>query len=95
MSYENMNKQIIAAVGGEDNIQSVVHCATRLRFVLKDEETFALELQSLWKEKREEKPKQNQSELKRCQKRYDELSALIRSLYENLRTRTNKFKTEQ
>ncbi|MBT9708457.1 DUF4368 domain-containing protein, partial [Faecalibacterium prausnitzii] len=29
-------------------------------------------------------PKQNQSELKRCQKRYDELSALIRSLYENL-----------
>ena len=37
MSYENMNKQIIAAVGGEDNIQSVVHCATRLRFVLKDE----------------------------------------------------------
>ena len=43
-----------------------------------------MELQSLWKEKREEKPKQNQSELKRCQKRYDELSALIRSLYENL-----------
>lgn len=37
MSYEKMNKQIIAAVGGEDNIQSVVHCATRLRFVLKDE----------------------------------------------------------
>ena len=30
MSYEKMNKQIIAAVGGEDNIQSVVHCATRL-----------------------------------------------------------------
>ena len=24
MSYEKMNKQIIAAVGGEDNIQSVV-----------------------------------------------------------------------
>ena len=38
MSYENMNKQIIAAVGGEDNIQSVVHCATRLRFVLKKQD---------------------------------------------------------
>ncbi|MFQ6964528.1 MAG: DUF4368 domain-containing protein [Oscillospiraceae bacterium] len=32
----------------------------------------------------EEKPKHNQSELKRCQKRYDELSTLIRGLYENL-----------
>ena len=37
MSYESMNKQIIEAVGGKQNIQSVVHCATRLRFVLKDE----------------------------------------------------------
>ncbi|MBP2058300.1 PTS system beta-glucosides-specific IIC component [Lactobacillus colini] len=37
MKYESMNKQIIAAVGTADNIQSVVHCATRLRFVLKDE----------------------------------------------------------
>ncbi len=45
---------------------------------------FALELQSLWKDKQEEKPKHNQSELKRCQKRYDELSTLIRGLYENL-----------
>ncbi len=37
MSYESMNKQIIESVGGKSNIQSVVHCATRLRFVLKDE----------------------------------------------------------
>ena len=43
-----------------------------------------MELQSLWKGKQEEKPKHNQSELKRCQKRYDELSTLIRGLYENL-----------
>ena len=43
-----------------------------------------MELQSLWKDKQEEKPKHNQSELKRCQKRYDELSTLIRGLYENL-----------
>ena len=54
------------------------------RFVLNDEKAFALELQSLWKDKQEEKPKHNQSELKRCQKRYDELSTLIRGLYENL-----------
>ena len=32
-----MCEQIIKAVGGESNIQSVVHCSTRLRFVLKDE----------------------------------------------------------
>lgn len=32
-----MNKEILDAIGGEDNIQSVVHCSTRLRFVLKDE----------------------------------------------------------
>ena len=69
-----------------DNVEALILASVKRfsRFVLKDEETFALELQSLWREKREEKPKQNQSELKRCQKRYDELSALIRSLYENL-----------
>ena len=66
-----------------DTVEALILASVKRfsRFVLKDEETFALELQSLWKEKREEKPKQNQSELKRCQKRYDELSALIRSLY--------------
>ncbi|WP_414842062.1 PTS beta-glucoside transporter subunit IIBCA [Enterococcus saccharolyticus] len=37
MSYVEMCKEIIENVGGEKNIQSVVHCATRLRFVLKDE----------------------------------------------------------
>lgn len=37
MRYEKMNQEILAAIGGEENIQSVVHCATRLRFVLKDE----------------------------------------------------------
>ena len=69
-----------------DNVEALILASVKRfsRFVLKDEETFALELQSLWKEKREEKPKQNQSELKRCQKRYDELSTLIRRLYENL-----------
>ena len=38
----------------------------------------------MWNEKQTEKPKQNKSELYRFQKRYDELSALVRGLYENL-----------
>ncbi|MEK0152929.1 PTS beta-glucoside transporter subunit IIBCA [Tetragenococcus halophilus] len=37
MDYKEMCKSIIKNVGGEENIRSVVHCATRLRFVLKDE----------------------------------------------------------
>lgn len=54
------------------------------RFVLQDEQAFALELQALWSEKQDEKPKQSQSEMRRLKKRYDELSTLIRGLYENL-----------
>ncbi|MGO3899395.1 MAG: PTS transporter subunit EIIB, partial [Lactiplantibacillus argentoratensis] len=34
MAYKEMNDQIINGVGGKSNIESVVHCATRLRFVL-------------------------------------------------------------
>ena len=37
MKYENLIYKIVEAVGGKENIVSVVHCATRLRFVLKDE----------------------------------------------------------
>ncbi|MDF7671422.1 beta-glucoside-specific PTS transporter subunit IIABC [Orbaceae bacterium ESL0721] len=36
MKYESLAKQIIEDVGGKSNIISVVHCATRLRFKLKD-----------------------------------------------------------
>ncbi|HWO78485.1 MAG TPA: PTS beta-glucoside transporter subunit IIBCA [Bacillus sp. (in: firmicutes)] len=36
MSYEKLAKEIIELVGGEKNVTSLVHCATRLRFVLKD-----------------------------------------------------------
>jgi PTS system beta-glucosides-specific IIC component len=36
MKYENLAKTIIAEVGGQQNIISVVNCATRLRFKLKD-----------------------------------------------------------
>ncbi|MFS0671709.1 beta-glucoside-specific PTS transporter subunit IIABC [Ornithinibacillus sp. 179-J 7C1 HS] len=37
MKYEQLAKDIIANVGGEENVNSVVHCITRLRFKLKDE----------------------------------------------------------
>ncbi|GFP08344.1 glucose PTS transporter subunit IIA [Lactobacillus helveticus] len=36
-NYDNLAKTIIQDVGGKDNINSVVRCATRLRFKLKDE----------------------------------------------------------
>ncbi|WP_379147380.1 beta-glucoside-specific PTS transporter subunit IIABC [Paenibacillus sp. sgz500992] len=36
MSSKDLSKQIIMLVGGEDNVNSVFHCATRLRFKLKD-----------------------------------------------------------
>ena len=37
VKYENEAKRIVELVGGEKNISSLVHCATRLRFELKDE----------------------------------------------------------
>ena len=36
MESKDLAKKIIELVGGEDNIKSVQHCATRLRFELKD-----------------------------------------------------------
>lgn len=37
MKYEDLAKEIIEGIGGEDNVKSVFHCITRLRFKLKDE----------------------------------------------------------
>ena len=35
--YHDLAEKIIANVGGKENINSVTHCITRLRFKLKDE----------------------------------------------------------
>ncbi|MFP7495201.1 beta-glucoside-specific PTS transporter subunit IIABC [Terribacillus saccharophilus] len=37
MKYEQLAKDILEQVGGRENVNSVVHCITRLRFKLKDE----------------------------------------------------------
>ncbi|KHL97161.1 PTS beta-glucoside transporter subunit IIABC [Paenibacillus sp. IHB B 3415] len=38
MANEQMAKDILASVGGEENVASLMHCATRLRFKLKNKE---------------------------------------------------------
>lgn len=38
MKYQQLARQILAGVGGSANVQSVVHCATRLRFHLKSQD---------------------------------------------------------
>ena len=34
--FEKDAKDLLAAVGGKENVSAVSHCATRMRFVLKD-----------------------------------------------------------
>lgn len=36
MKYQELVKNIVSGIGGKENINSVYHCATRLRFTLKD-----------------------------------------------------------
>ncbi|WP_249930953.1 glucose PTS transporter subunit EIIB, partial [Paenibacillus polymyxa] len=36
MSDKELSKKIVTLIGGEENVNSVFHCATRLRFKLKD-----------------------------------------------------------
>lgn len=35
-NYDELAKQIVAGVGGAGNVNSLIHCATRLRFQIKD-----------------------------------------------------------
>ena len=37
MDYQNVAKKILERVGGKENVVSLIHCMTRLRFTLKDE----------------------------------------------------------
>ena len=37
-NFEQLAKDIVANVGGEENVISLTHCVTRLRFKLKDED---------------------------------------------------------
>lgn len=41
--YSALAKEIVALVGGEENVASLTHCVTRLRFKLKDESKVQLE----------------------------------------------------
>lgn len=37
--FEQEAKDLLEAIGGKDNITAVIHCATRMRFVLGDSES--------------------------------------------------------
>jgi len=37
MDYSRIARDILEHVGGKENVSSVTHCFTRLRFVLKDD----------------------------------------------------------
>ena len=38
-NYHQIAKEVIKCVGGQKNIKSVAHCATRLRIIVADKET--------------------------------------------------------
>lgn len=38
MNYNSIAKEILAAIGGKENVSAAAHCSTRLRLVLHDEE---------------------------------------------------------
>lgn len=79
---ENCTAHSISAVSVEKVLLFTVKRLSR--FAMKDEQAFAEELQKLVMETQERKPKEYKAELAGLQKRYDELSVLIRGLYENM-----------
>lgn len=43
MKYEKLSKDIVEAVGGKENVVSLHHCVTRLRFKLKSNDKADME----------------------------------------------------
>ena len=37
MNYQELGTRILELVGGKENVTGLTHCATRLRFILKDD----------------------------------------------------------
>ncbi|MGG4469597.1 PTS glucose/sucrose transporter subunit IIB [Paenibacillus alvei] len=37
MDYTKLAESVVSEIGGKENVSSITHCMTRLRFVLKDE----------------------------------------------------------
>jgi len=43
-NYDKMAEDIVSRIGGSDNIEKVMHCMTRLRTIIKDEEKVDMEM---------------------------------------------------
>ena len=43
MDYAKLAKEILAGVGGRENVDALTHCITRLRFTLKDDSKVQME----------------------------------------------------
>ena len=52
MTNTEIAKKVIEALGGRENVNSVAHCATRLRVMVKDEAKINRMLSRTWKSSR-------------------------------------------
>lgn len=50
MSKQETAQKIVEYIGGAENVESFTHCATRLRFAIKDESKINLEALNALKE---------------------------------------------